>query len=116
VHDGPDRRSDSHGVSESGHGERRLHALIDRVTDDPVRPGVLDGADVELALIGAVFGDVGEPELVGTRSAELASDEIIEYIELLDEASLNESVVDEEPWPEPPLAADEPRRSFRGFS
>lgn len=37
----------------------------------------LDGAEVELALIGAVFGDVGQPQLVGPVCGELTVDEVV---------------------------------------
>jgi hypothetical protein len=47
------------------------------VTDDPVRADVLDDARVELALIGPVFGDVGQPDLVGRRSGEVPLHEVV---------------------------------------
>jgi hypothetical protein len=34
-------------------------------------------AEVELALVGAVLGDVGQPDLVGGLGAELAVDEVV---------------------------------------
>ena len=40
------------------------HAGVDGVADDPVGAGVLDRAEVELALGGGVLGDVGQPQLV----------------------------------------------------
>jgi hypothetical protein len=42
-------------------GNLGLHPISDGVADDPGGPDVLDRADVELALIGAVLRDVGEP-------------------------------------------------------
>ena len=35
------------------------------------------GAEVELAFIGAVLGDVGQPDLVAMVCAELAVDEVV---------------------------------------
>jgi hypothetical protein len=52
------------GVVERRHREPGLHPRVDRVAHDPVGVDVLDGTQVELALIGAVLGDVGQPQLV----------------------------------------------------
>ena len=65
VHDRPDRRADGHGVTQRRDGQRRGHPGVDRVADDPVGVHVLDRAEVELALLGGVLGDVGQPHLVG---------------------------------------------------
>lgn len=46
------------------------------VADGPVGVEVLDGAEVELALVRAVFGDVGEPHLVDPV-ADLPVDEVV---------------------------------------
>src|SRR5665647_400095 len=46
------------------HGELGLHPVADRVPDDPVGEHVLDRAAVDLALVGAVLGDVREPQPV----------------------------------------------------
>ncbi|GAA2436013.1 hypothetical protein GCM10009856_53750 [Mycolicibacterium llatzerense] len=57
--------------------QRGLHRRVDRVADDAVGVDILDGAQVELAFIGAVFGDVGQPDLVGDLGAELPLHEIV---------------------------------------
>lgn len=59
------------------HRERGLHSRVDRVADDPVGVHVFDGAEVELAFIGAVLGDVGQPDLVGGLGAELTLHEVV---------------------------------------
>jgi hypothetical protein len=46
---------------DGGDDEPGLHALVDRPAHDPVREHVLDRCDVELAFVGAVLGEVGEP-------------------------------------------------------
>ncbi len=38
---------------------------------------IFDGAEVKLAFIGAVFGDVGQPDLVGGLGAELTLHEVV---------------------------------------
>ena len=77
MHHGAHRSPRGCGIPQRCHRQGCLHPVIDRVADDPVRPRVLDRAHVELALVGPVLGDVGEPELVGAPSAELASHEVV---------------------------------------
>src|SRR5690606_26760280 len=67
----------SHGLVERRNSEAGLHAGVDGVANDPVRPNVFDGADVELALIGAVLGDVGQPRLVGAIGGEVPAHEVV---------------------------------------
>ena len=43
------------------------HPGVDGVADDPLGAGVLDRAEVELALGGGVLGDVGQPQQVRRR-------------------------------------------------
>jgi hypothetical protein len=62
---------------DSGDDNRRAHPLGDRIADDPVREAVLDGAEVKLVLVGAVLGDVGEPQPVRGRGVELAADQVV---------------------------------------
>jgi hypothetical protein len=62
------------GVVERGHGQPGLHPRVDGVPDDPVGVDLLDRAEVELALTGAVLGDVGEPQLVRGGDGELVPD------------------------------------------
>jgi len=51
-------------------GQAELHPRVDRVPDDPAAEHVPDRAEIQLALGGAVFGDVGEPQLVRGVSSE----------------------------------------------
>jgi hypothetical protein len=67
----------SGGVVQRGHGQARLHPRVDGVTDDPVRPSILDRTQVELALGGAVFGDVGQPQVVRALGGEVAFHEVV---------------------------------------
>ena len=55
------------GVVQRGDGQPGLHPRVDGVADDPVGEDVLDRAEVELALAGAVLGDVGQPQPVRVR-------------------------------------------------
>ena len=58
-------------------GDPGLHPRVDRVADDPVGEHVLDRAQVDLALAGAVLGDVGQPQRVGALGAELPVDQVV---------------------------------------
>lgn len=69
------RQRDS--VVQGVHGELGCHPVGDGVADDPVAAGVFHRAQIELALGGGVFGDVGEPQQVWPRGAELAGHQII---------------------------------------
>src|SRR5699024_2983449 len=60
-----------HSHLKSVYGQARLHSGPDRVADDPGGVDVLDRAHIQLALIGPVFGYVGQPQLVDSRSTEL---------------------------------------------
>src|SRR4051794_29670955 len=78
VQDGPgDVTATSDGHLDRGDDEAGFHAFIDGPADDPVRARVLDRAQVELAFVAAVLGDVGEPQLVRRGCGELATDEVI---------------------------------------
>jgi len=59
------------------HRELRGHPFVDRVSDDPVRPDVLHGAEIDLALTGRVFGNVGESEAVRAGRGELSLHEVV---------------------------------------
>lgn len=77
MHDGVDRAPEGDRVGQGGDGELGGHAVADAVADDPVAAGVLDRAEVELALGGGVLGDVGEPQLVEPVGAEPALHEVV---------------------------------------
>ncbi len=72
-----DRASPGHCRFEGGHSAPGLHPIADRVADDPVRVDVLDRTQIELALIGAVFGNVDEPQAIRLVRSEDAADEIV---------------------------------------
>lgn len=54
-----------------------LHVGVHRVADTPSRVDVVDRAQVELALAGRVFGDVGQPQLVRGVGGEPAVDQVV---------------------------------------
>jgi len=53
-------------------GQVAGHPRVDRVTDDPAGPHVLDRAQIQLSLGGVVLGDVGQPQLVRARREHVA--------------------------------------------
>src|SRR5699024_9111835 len=72
------RHASSHVTTATDHchlegidSQTRLHPRADRVANDARRAGVLDCAQVQLALIGVVLRDVGEPELIRAIGSEL---------------------------------------------
>ena len=65
------------GVVQRGDREAGLHPGVDGVAHDPVGVHVLDRAQVELALTGLVFGDVGQPQLVWRLGGEVALDQVV---------------------------------------
>jgi hypothetical protein len=81
VHGAPGDRRGSAAASDSagqgGNGESGGHPVVHRVAHDPPGAGVLDRAEVELALLGGVLGDVGQPQLVGAGCGELAAHEVV---------------------------------------
>ena len=50
-----------HGVVQGVYREACLHPVADRVADDPAGEYVFDRAEVELALVGPMLRDVGQP-------------------------------------------------------
>ena len=58
-------------------GQAGLHPRLDGIADDPVGAGVLDRAEVELALTGRMLGDVSQPQPVRDLGLELAADEVV---------------------------------------
>jgi hypothetical protein len=77
VHDCVVRSPQGAGVGDRVDRELGGHPFAHRVADDPGGAGVLDRAEVELAFTGGMFGDVGQPELVGPGGGELPFDEIV---------------------------------------
>ena len=71
------RRALSDGHVEGVHDELGILDRIDRPSDDASAAGVHNGAAVDLALAGAVLGDVGDPELVELEASELALHQIL---------------------------------------
>src|SRR5699024_12691899 len=64
-------------VLEGGHGQARLHPGVDRIADDPTRAGVLERAQVDLALIGAMLGDIHQPLGVEGLGGEVTFEQVI---------------------------------------
>jgi hypothetical protein len=59
------RVSQDDRVAQRRHRQGGLHPRVDGVADDLVGEAVLDRTQVQLPFPGAVFGDVGQPDLVG---------------------------------------------------
>ena len=66
-----------HRVVQGVHRETGFHSVRDRVADDPAGEHVFDGAEVELALVGPVLGDVGQPQFVDVIGGEVPLHEIV---------------------------------------
>ena len=64
-------------VAQCPHRERRLHPFIGGVADDAIGVEVLDRANVELAGIRVVLGDVSQPHLVGTSGREVTLRQVV---------------------------------------
>ena len=88
-----------------------FHPIADRVADDPVRVHVLDRTQVELAFLGSVFGDIGEPQSVWSIRGEDAADEII--VHRRPGAALLRATFLAEHTPPPVGRTDPPRRAVR---
>lgn len=58
-------------------GDLRVHPLGHRVADDPVRPDVLDSAQIQLALPSRVLGDVREPHAVRAGCGEVPTHKVV---------------------------------------
>jgi hypothetical protein len=65
MHDRAAMVGAGHVVVERSNRQSRRHLIRQRVTDDAREADVVDGAYGKLALVGPVFGDVGEPHQVG---------------------------------------------------
>ena len=59
------------------HRQASLPPGVYGVAEDTTGERVLDGAEVELALVGPVLSDVGEPELVDVIGGEVAPDQVV---------------------------------------
>ncbi|SDP63285.1 hypothetical protein SAMN04487914_1225 [Arthrobacter sp. ok909] len=77
VHHGAFRMPEPYRIVEGRDGQGRFHPGIDGVAHDPVGIDVFDGAQVELALIGPVLGDVRQPQLIGRCRGEVPFDVVI---------------------------------------
>jgi hypothetical protein len=77
VHDRPSRVAERDGVAQRVDREVAGHASTDRVAHQALGAGVLDRAEVELALGGRVFSDVGEPDLVRVLGGEVSLQQIV---------------------------------------
>jgi hypothetical protein len=66
-----------HRTTEGLGGQSGLHPRVDGVADDAVREQVFDRTDVELALAGAVFSNVGQPQLIWRVGGEITADQIV---------------------------------------
>jgi len=77
VHHCALRITESNRVPQSGDREVGRHAFADRIALDARGVGVLEQAEVDLAFIRRVFGDVREPQLVHVSGREVASHEIV---------------------------------------
>src|SRR5690625_388171 len=64
-------------VVQGVHCKTSLHSVADGVADDAAGEHVFDGAEVELALVGPVLGDVGQPQFVDVIGGEVALDEVV---------------------------------------
>lgn len=64
MDDGPCRVQALHRHLRSRDGEQGPHTIADPAAHDPAREGILDRAEVELAVTGRVLGDIGQPQLV----------------------------------------------------
>lgn len=65
------------GVAQRQLGQQCDHAGTHRVAHDVGRPHVFDCDEVELALGGGMFGDVGQPQLVRILGGEVTFDQVI---------------------------------------
>ncbi|MDH6573693.1 hypothetical protein M2160_008800 [Streptomyces sp. SAI-117] len=90
-----------------------LHPRVDGVAHDPGAEGVLDHAEVELALTGGVLGDVGEPQPVRAGRGEVTADEVVVHRRAGLRAPAALLV---EHAPSAVVPADSPGRSFRAWS
>src|SRR5690625_5929243 len=61
-------------VVQGVHCKTSLHSVADGVADDAAGEHVFDGAEVELALVGPVVGDDGQPHFVVVIGGEVALD------------------------------------------
>lgn len=101
-----------YGILQGSNGQGCRHLLVDQVADDPLREDVLDQADVELALLSRMLGDVGDPQLVGVTCREVPLEEVIvdRWARAAVEATLSRMV-----QPDPLVGAEPPDAVLRGL-
>lgn len=73
----PGGLSESYRVSKRRDGQLSGHPRVDRVAHDPVRAHVFDGAEIKLAFVGPVLGDIGHPQLVQNVCGEIAEHKVV---------------------------------------
>jgi len=56
--------------------QRRGRGGVDGPANHPTRTGIQHHRAVQLAFAGGVFGDVGDPQLVGAGAVELTPDQV----------------------------------------
>lgn len=64
LHDRADWAAQHDRVTDCGHGRLRLHMRVDGVADDHDGKAVLDRTQLQPALTGGMFRDIGQPHLV----------------------------------------------------
>ena len=64
-------------VVQGVHRQASLHPGVYGVAEDTTGERVLDGAEVELALVDPVPSDVGKPELVDVIRGDVAPDQVV---------------------------------------
>jgi len=77
VNDHADGVASGSRVVERVDSELGGHPGADRVADDALRADVFDRAAVELAFVGPMLGDVGQPDLIGALGGEVALDQVV---------------------------------------
>src|SRR6185437_5202219 len=64
-------------VVQGGGRQPRFHPRVHAVADDPVGEHVFDRTDVQLAFLGRMFSNIGQPQLIWFISSKDALDEIV---------------------------------------
>ena len=77
MHHRVGRASQRDGVGQGVNGQLGGHGFGHGVADDPVGAGVLDRAQLQLAVHGRMLGDVGQPQPVRCGCGERPLDQIV---------------------------------------